>query len=115
RGGEGLTATGDVLGTLRYMSPEQASARRGVVDHRTDIYSLGITLYELLTLEPAIVGRDRQEILARLANDEPRPCRRINAAISHDLETIVHKALAKEPAERYATAHALADDLGRCL
>src|SRR6185312_2226061 len=55
----GLTMTGDVLGTLRYMSPEQALARRGLVDHRTDIYSLGATLYELLTQHPAIEGADR--------------------------------------------------------
>src|SRR5262249_59263188 len=59
----GLTMSGDLVGTLRYMSPEQALAKRAIVDHRTDIYSLGVTLYELLTLEPAFNGRDRQELL----------------------------------------------------
>ena len=59
----GLTITGDMLGTLRYMSPEQALAKRGYLDHRTDIYSLGATLYELVTLRPAIDGQDRQEVL----------------------------------------------------
>jgi len=113
QGGEGLTGTGDFLGTLRYMSPEQASARRGVVDHRTDVYALGVTLYELLTLTPAFSGRDRQEVLTQLALDDPRPPRRLNPAIPIDLETIVLKAMAKAPEERYATARALADDLGR--
>ena len=60
-GDAGLTMTGDLLGTLRYMSPEQALAKRVGIDHRTDIYSLGATLYELLTLEPVFAGRDRQE------------------------------------------------------
>src|SRR5207249_1731391 len=59
----GLTLTGDVVGTLRYMSPEQALAKRYLVDHRSDVYSLGVTLYEFLTLEPAYGGRDRQELL----------------------------------------------------
>lgn len=115
QGREGLTATGDVLGTLRYMSPEQASARRGVVDHRTDVYSLGVTLYELLTLQPAFTGRDRQEILTQMAMDEPRRPARLNAAIPRDLETIVLKAMSKAPDERYATASALAGDLGRFI
>ncbi len=109
-----LTMTGDLLGTLRYMSPEQALAQRGVVDHRADIYSLGATLYELLTLAPAYGGRDRHELLRQIAFDEPRPPRRLNPAIPADLETIILKAMAKAVEERYATARELADDL-RCF
>ncbi len=109
----GLTMSGDVLGTLRYMSPEQALARRGVVDHRTDIYSLGVTLYEFLALRPAFVGQDRQELLRQLTLEEPRPPRRFNPSVPVDLETIVLKAMAKEAVERYATARELADDLRR--
>jgi eukaryotic-like serine/threonine-protein kinase len=115
QGAAGLTASGDLLGTLRYMSPEQASARRGVVDHRTDIYSLGVTLYEMLTLRPAIAGRDRVEILTQLDMDEPRSPARYNAAIARDLETIVCTAMARSLTERYPTARALADDLDRFL
>jgi WD40 repeat protein len=111
----GLTLTGDLVGTLRYMSPEQALAKRVIVDHRTDIYSLGMTLYELLTLEPAFDGRDRHELLRQIAFDEPRPLRRHNKAIPAELETIVLKAIAKNPADRYATAQDLADDLQRFL
>ncbi len=111
----GLTMTGDLLGTLRYMSPEQALAQRVVIDHRTDVYSLGATLYELLTLEPAFPGRDRQELLRQIAFEEPRPPRKRNKAVPAELETIVLKAMAKNPAERYTTARELADDLGRYL
>jgi serine/threonine protein kinase/Flp pilus assembly protein TadD len=110
-----LTMTGDLVGTLRYMSPEQALAKRVVVDHRTDVYSLGVTLYELLTLEPAFTGEDRQELLRQIAFEEPRPPRRINKAIPAELETIVLKAMEKNPAERYATAQELGDDLRRFL
>jgi serine/threonine protein kinase len=110
-----LTLTGDVLGTLRYMSPEQALGRRGLVDHRSDIYSLGVTLYELLMLKPAIEGSDRQEILRRIAFEEPPGLRRHNPAVPRELETIVLKAMAKEPGDRYATAQELADDLKRFL
>src|SRR5205823_5050881 len=110
-----LTATGDLMGTLRYMSPEQALAQPIGVDHRTDIYSLGATLYELLTLQAAFNGRDRQELLRQIAFDEPPPPRRINKAIPAELETIVLKAMAKNPADRYGTAAELADDLERFL
>jgi serine/threonine protein kinase/Flp pilus assembly protein TadD len=111
----GLTMTGDLIGTLRYMSPEQALAQRVLIDHRTDIYSLGVTLYELLTLEPAFGGRDRQELLRQIAFEEPRPPRRLNKAIPVELQTIILKAVEKNPGERYATAQALADDLRRFL
>jgi serine/threonine protein kinase/Flp pilus assembly protein TadD len=110
-----LTMTGDLVGTLRYMSPEQALAKRVVIDHRTDVYSLGATLYELLTLEPAFPGQDRQEVLRRIAFEEPRPIRRLEPSVPRELETIVHKALEKAPADRYATAQELAGDLRRFL
>jgi serine/threonine protein kinase len=108
-----LTHTGCIIGTIRYMSPEQALARRGVVDHRTDIYALGMTLYELLSLKPAFAGEDRQELLRQITLDEPQPPRRIRAGIPVELETIVLKALAKDPTERYATAQEMANDLQR--
>jgi tetratricopeptide (TPR) repeat protein len=110
-----LTMTGDLLGTLRYMSPEQALANRVAVDPRSDVYSLGVTLYELLTLEPAYRGRDRQEILRQIAFEEPRRIRRLAKGVPGELETIVHKAMEKNPADRYATAQTLADDLCRFL
>jgi serine/threonine protein kinase/Flp pilus assembly protein TadD len=110
-----LTLTGDLVGTLRYMSPEQALAQPSGVSHRTDLYSLGATLYELLTLEPAFPGRDRQALLREIAFEEPRPPRRLNKAVPVELETIVLKAMAKNPAERYASARELADDLERFL
>jgi WD40 repeat protein/serine/threonine protein kinase len=114
-GDAGLTMTGDLLGTLRYMSPEQALAQRGAVDARTDLYSLGVTLYELLTLEPAYNGRSREEVLRQIAFEEPRLPSRLNKAIPAELETIVLKAMAKSPEERYASAQELADDLQRFL
>ncbi len=114
--GEGsLTASGDLLGTLRYMSPEQALANRGVVDERTDVYSLGATLYELITLRPAFEGSNRQSLLRRIAQDEPRRPRALKPAIPIDLETIVIKAMAKDPVSRYSAASELAEDLQRFL
>ncbi len=110
-----LTATGDLVGTLRYMSPEQALAKRVPIDHRTDVYSLGATLYELLTLRPLFGGTDRQELLRQIAFEEPVPLRRLNAGVPAELEIIVLKALEKNPQERYAMAQDLADDLRRWM
>jgi serine/threonine protein kinase len=110
-----LTGTDHLVGTLRYMSPEQALARRALVDHRSDIYSLGATLYEALTLEPAYPALDRAELLRQIAEGAPRPPRRVNAAIPAELETVVLKAMAPEPESRYATAQDLAEDLRRFL
>ena len=111
----GLTTTGQIIGTLHYMSPEQATGESSLVDHRTDVYSLGITLYEALTLRPAFEGTDRAKLLHRIAEEEPRAPRRINPAIPLDLETIVLKAISKSPVQRYATAGQMADDLKRFL
>ncbi len=115
RGDSDLTASGDVLGTLRYLSPEQAKGRRGVVDGRSDVYALGATLYELVTLRPVFEGDDRAEILVRIVSEEPRFSRQLDAAIPLDLKTIVLKALAKEAADRYATAGEMAEDLALFL
>jgi serine/threonine protein kinase len=111
----GLTRTGDVVGTLRYMSPEQALGQRLLLDHRTDVYSLGVTVYELLTLEPAFPGTDRQLVLRKLTDEDPQPLRAHDPGIPTELETIIQKAMGKTPGERYASAQALADDLQRFL
>jgi serine/threonine protein kinase len=108
-----LTQSGDLLGTFRYMSPEQAGGQRALIDHRTDVYALGATLYELLTLKPIFDGADRQALLRQILDEEPRPPRAIDPAIPAELETVVLKAVAKVPSERYATARELADDLQR--
>jgi serine/threonine protein kinase len=113
QGDAGLTMTGDLPGTLRYMSPEQARGRRDLVDRRTDVYSLGATLYELLTLQPAIAASDRAQIFRVIAEEEPIAIRGLNPAVPIDLATIIAKAMAKEPQARYETAWELAEDLKR--
>jgi WD40 repeat protein/serine/threonine protein kinase len=110
-----LTLTGDLVGTVRYMSPEQGLGERAVVDERTDIYSLGVTLYEALTLRLAFQAGDRRVLLHKVISEDPIPPRKVNGAVPADLETIVLKAMAKEPAGRYASARELADDLRRFL
>jgi serine/threonine protein kinase len=110
-----LTRSGDLIGTLRYMSPEQVRGARHEIDATTDIYALGLTLYELASLRPAFVATDRQVLLRHILLDDPVAPRRLNPSLPRDLETIILKAIAKEPLARYRSARELADDLGRFL
>ncbi|MHB1556955.1 MAG: WD40 repeat domain-containing serine/threonine protein kinase [Isosphaeraceae bacterium] len=110
----GHTLHDGLLGTPRYMSPEQARTA-GNVDGRTDVYSLGATLYELLTLRPPFDGQSAAELIDQIGRDDPAPPRRYEPRIPRDLETIVLKALAKRPVDRYASAAELAEDLARFL
>jgi hypothetical protein len=108
------TVEGQVLGTPAYMSPEQARGESRRVDGRSDVYSLGVVLYELLSGERPFRG-NRRMLLLQVLEDEPRPPRRLNDRVPRDLETITLKAMAKAPGRRYATAADLADDLRRFL
>src|SRR5262249_58145074 len=107
---DGLTLSGDILGTLRYMAPERF---RGEGDARADVYALGLTLYEVLTLRPAFDAHDRLKLIEQIKAEEPRHPRALDPRITRDLETIVLKAIDKDPRRRYATAEALAQDLQR--
>jgi serine/threonine protein kinase len=109
-----VTASGDLVGTLRYMSPEQA-AGKPVIDPRSDIYSLGATLYELLTQQPAFPAQNRQECLRQILDEDPPAPHKLNKAVPAELETIVLKAMAKHTEDRYGSAKELADDLRRFL
>jgi tRNA A-37 threonylcarbamoyl transferase component Bud32 len=106
-----LSVVGALLGTPRYMSPEQARAAARPVDHRTDLYSLGATLYELATRRPIFEAATAHEVIAQILHSEPRRPRELAPELPRDLETIMLKCLAKEPADRYPTAQALAEDL----
>jgi len=111
-----VTLTGDFTGTPHYVSPEQALATgRDDVDRRSDVFSLGVTLYEFLTLARPFKGRTVQDVLSSITGKSPRPPHLLNPEISRDLETIVLTAMEKDPARRYATAGEMADDLGRFL
>ncbi len=109
----GLTRTGLISGTPAYVSPEQA--RGAPLDRRSDVYSLGVALYELLTESPPFVGPSAAGVLVQVIQDEPEPLRKRKPSIPADLETIVLKCLEKEPERRYDSARALADDLDRWL
>jgi serine/threonine protein kinase/WD40 repeat protein len=110
--GGDVTATRDVVGTLRYMSPERFD---GWSDRRSDVYSLGATLYELLALRPAFDARGQAALIESILHEPPSPLRKVDGRTPRDLETIVHKMLAKEPGDRYPTADAVAEDLRRFL
>jgi serine/threonine protein kinase/WD40 repeat protein len=107
-----LTGTGDIVGTMRYMAPERFG---GKSDGRSDLYSLGMTLYELVTLQPAFGGEDRQQLFQQVLRIEPPLPRKICRDVPRDLETIILTAIAKDPQLRYQTAEAMAEDLQRFL
>jgi serine/threonine protein kinase len=109
---DGLTRSSEFLGTLCYMAPERFG---GACDARADIYSLGLTLYELLTLQPAFAGTDQARLMDQVRYEEPARPRSFDPAVPRDLETVVLKAMDKDPARRYQTAADLADDLQRFL
>jgi WD40 repeat protein/serine/threonine protein kinase len=105
-----LTNTGDIVGTIRYMAPERF---QGSCDARSDVYSLGLTLYELVALRPAYEAADRHTLMDRVLHEEPARLRKLVPTVPRDLETIIAKAIARDPAGRYGSAAAPAEDLQR--
>lgn len=110
-----ITRTGEIGGSLPYMSPEQAALRQIHVDHRTDVYSLGVVLYELLTQRCPFDASTSELILERIRLEDPPPLRRLNPAVPGDLETICLKAMSKDAEDRYSRAGEFAEDLQRFL
>lgn len=108
--GDNLTVTGDIVGTLGFMAPERF---RGQCDHRADIYALGLTLYEVLLLRPAYPPTDHVQLMDQVQRVEPPPPRSVDAGLAPDLETIILKAIDKDPGRRYQTAAKLAEELRR--
>jgi serine/threonine protein kinase len=111
-GSDELTSPGDIVGTVRFMAPERF---QGKSDPSSDVYSLGITLYEMLTLRPAFADSNRARLVERVLHEEPPRLRELDPHIPRDLETIVLKATAKDPAHRYPSSEALTEDLRRYL
>jgi hypothetical protein len=107
-----LTHTGDVVGTLRYMAPERLDGRCGP---ESDVYGLGLTLYERLVLQPAFEGSDRRRLIRLVTHSEPPRLRQLEPSVPRDLETIIHKAIDRDPHHHYGAARALAQDLRRFL
>ena len=110
-----LTHTGEIFGTPRYMSPEQAQGHNRLADHRVDIYALGSTFYEFLTLHPLFGETNHVQLLKQITQEEPKKLRAWDPDIPRDLETILLKCLAKQPTDRYESAAELSDDLERFL
>ncbi len=108
-----LTRTGEMVGTMRYMSPEQATGKNELVDHRTDIYSLGVTLYETLTLQPAVPGSEGAQLLRKIESESPIRPRKLCPGLPADVQTLIEKAISKYRDDRYASAAAMAEDLRR--
>jgi eukaryotic-like serine/threonine-protein kinase len=111
-GSDELTVSGEIVGTLLYMAPERF---QGQCDVRSDVYGLGLTLYELVALRPPFEAADRHALMQRVLSEGPSRLKAAAPSVPHDLETIIEKAIAREPAQRYSTAAALADDLQRFL
>jgi len=112
---QAMTLTGSFVGTPRYMSPEQIAGRHDNVDHRCDVYSLGATLYELLTLQPLFDGHTREQIIGQILGEDPPRARQVEHRIPIDLETICCKAIERDPDRRYHSTRELAEDLRRYL
>jgi tRNA A-37 threonylcarbamoyl transferase component Bud32 len=112
---DGLSTQASFHGTLHYASPEQVSAERGPLDARTDVYSLGVLLYECLAGRRPFLGETTQQVLHMILSEEPEPIRRFNRNVTRELEAVVAKAMSKDARQRHASAGDLAEDLEALL